>query len=456
VSFGYKNYLLTLLAVIVAFNGVDGVALSLLLQNIKLDLSLSDTQLGVLTGIAYALFYSIMGIPIARWADRGNRIVIIAITTALWSAAVALCGFAASFVQLMLIRVAIGVGEAGCIPPAHSLIADHFTRAERPRAVSRYMLGGSLGAFLGYFAAGWLNELYGWRMTFVLLGLPGLLLALIAWFSLKEPRASKAHRELAYQAPAYPHKPQLGFMDVCALLWRSVAFRHLLLCFSVVAFFGNGMLKWQPAFFMRSFGMQTGELGTWLAVVYGCSGLLGTVLGGELTARYAANNERLQLKAIAILYGALMLVKAATYLATNKYLALGLAGLHYFCAAASLAPIFATIQTLVPARMRATALAIVYLFSHLIGAGMGPFAAGAISDALRPIFAQESLRYALLALSPGYLWAARHVWRASTTVAKDIETARSAGDEDTCSPTERGVTPEFIVARPRESRSHQS
>src|SRR5688500_10553590 len=164
----YKQYLLAVLLVVLASNYMDRLALGLLLQDIKVDLALSDTQLGFLSGIAFALFYSVMGLPIARWADRGNRVAIITFTTVLWSAAVALCGVAGNFVQLLLIRMVVAVGEAGCIPPAHSLIADYFTRAERPRAVAIYMLGGQLSV-VGYFAAGWLNELYGWRVTFMLL-----------------------------------------------------------------------------------------------------------------------------------------------------------------------------------------------------------------------------------------------------------------------------------------------
>jgi predicted MFS family arabinose efflux permease len=166
----YKRYLLGVLLLIYAFNGVDRLALGLLMQNIKADLHLSDTELGVLTGIAFALFYSLMGIPLARWADSGNRVTLIAATTALWSVAVAMCGMVGNFMQLLSVRIFVAVGEAGCVPPAHSLIADYFGRAERPRAVSIYMLGTSLSGVIGYFLAGWLNEFYGWRSTFILLG----------------------------------------------------------------------------------------------------------------------------------------------------------------------------------------------------------------------------------------------------------------------------------------------
>src|SRR5882672_8968801 len=158
----YKNYLLTVLLAVYAFNAVDRLALGLVLQNIKSDLALSDTQLGFLTGIAFALFYSVMGIPIARWADRGDRVTIISITTTLWSVAVILCGVAGTFLQLLLIRIGVAVGEAGCIPAANSLIPDYFTRSERPRAVGIYMLAGAISVLVGYMLGGWLNQIYGW------------------------------------------------------------------------------------------------------------------------------------------------------------------------------------------------------------------------------------------------------------------------------------------------------
>ena len=184
----YKRYALGVLTVIFLFNCVDRVALGIVLEDIKIDLDLTDTQLGLLSGISFALFYSVMGIPIARWADRGNRVTIISVTTFLWSVAVALCGLAGSFVQLLLIRIGVAVGEAGCNPPAFSLMADYFTRAERPRAAAIYAMGGALSFVVGFFGAGWLNELYGWRVTLMVLASPGVVLAALAWFILKEPR----------------------------------------------------------------------------------------------------------------------------------------------------------------------------------------------------------------------------------------------------------------------------
>ncbi|HWK74445.1 MAG TPA: MFS transporter [Povalibacter sp.] len=432
----YKQYLLTVLLVILASNLVDRVALGVLLQDIKIDLDLSDTQLGFLTGIAFALFYSVMGLPIARWADRGNRVTIITVTTVLWSTTVALCGFAANFAQLLLIRVGVAVGEAGCIPPAHSLIADYYTRADRPRAIGRYMLGYPLSAVLGYFLAGWLNELYGWRVTFLLLALPGLGLAALAWFTFREPRTGRASdadgiREavrLSASSALDGPTPHPSVRDVCVTLWNNVTFRHLLLSWSVMSFFGWGVAQWKPAFFIRSYGLDTGEVGTWFAVTYGLAGFVGTYWGGELASRCAARNERLQLKAMAVAFAFFAVISAGIYVSSSPFWAFVLMGLSLLGVYTTYGPLFATIQTLVPPRMRASALATVYLFANLIGLGLGPLAAGALSDALRLRFGEESLRYALLAMCPGYLWAAWHLYWGSRTIDGDLQSLQQSGD----------------------------
>jgi MFS family permease len=404
---------------------VDRLALGLLLQDIKIDLQLSDTELGFLSGIAFALFYSVMGLPIARWADRGNRILIISLTATIWSVMVALCGAATSFAQLLLIRIGVGVGEAGCVPPAHSLIADYFTRAERPRAIARYMLGGPLSCVIGYFVAGWLNQLYGWRWTFVLLGAPGLVMAALAWFTLKEPRHqpmgaalvdSPSRRGEIEPAPLpHPSLRQVGLM-----LSRNRTFRHLLIALSILAFFSFGSAAWQPAFFIRSFKVQRATLGLWLSIVFGLGGILGTYLGGEWASRHAARNERRQLGLTALAQGGFGVLAALIYLSSNQYLSFGLLGVATVGAAMSTAPLFATIQTLVPPAMRAISIATIFLFSNLIGLGLGPLAVGALSDALRPWAGDESLRYALLAMCPGFLWVAWHLWRASLSVTRDL------------------------------------
>ena len=429
----YKNYLLSVLLVILAFNFVDRLALGLVLQDIKLELDLTDTQLGFLSGLAFALFYSVMGIPLARWADRGNRVTIISVTTMLWSACVALCGLAGSFVQLLLVRIGIAVGEAGCLPPAHSLIADYFNRSERPRALALYTMGGPLSFVFGYFLAGWLNEFYGWRVMFMLLGLPGVALALVAWLTLREPRLDRAAREQTAtdRAPsseqaevAQPSMREASMREVVVTLWSNVTFRHLLFCFAVYMFFNYGLMQWQPVFFIRSYGVQTGELGTWFALIWGVGGLLGTYLGGELATRHASNNESLQLKVMAWVYAGFGIVKACIYLSPTHYMALAMMALVAVGMNLVTGPLFATIQTLVPERMRAMSIATIYLVANFVGMGLGPLAAGIMSDALRPTFGDESLRYALVALCPGFFWAGWHLWRASQTVTRDLKAAQ--------------------------------
>jgi MFS transporter, Spinster family, sphingosine-1-phosphate transporter len=422
-----KNYVLAVLTIILMFNYVDRLALGVMLQDIKVDLQLSDTQLGVLSGIAFALFYSVMGVPIARWADRGNRVTIISLTAALWSAAVALCGMAGSFLQLLFIRVGVAVGEAGCIPPAFSLMADYFTRAERPRAAAIYGMGAPLSFVVGYFLAGWLNEFYGWRITFMVLGLPGLILAALARFTLREPRLNAVTPAGAESSAAAMTSAadQPSFKHVCATLWANETFCNLLLCLSVIAFFNYGILQWQPSFFIRSYGMETGEIGTWLAVTYGIGGLAGTYLGGELASRHAASNEQLQLKAMAFTIAGAGIISVVVYLSSNQYWAFALTGLYALGLSTINGPLYATIQTLVPERMRAVSFALVFLSSNLIGMGLGPMATGAMSDAFRPWAGEESLRYALLMMTPGYLWAGWYVWRGSRTVTRDLANAHA-------------------------------
>ena len=429
VSRNNKNYLLVMLLIVLAFHWTDRTALGLLLQDIKVDLRLTDTQLGLMSGIAFAIFYSLMGVPIARWADRGNRVTIIWLTTGLCGMAVAVCGLAGTFVQLLLIRIVVGVGEAGCAPAGHSLIAEHFTRAERPQATAIFALGAPLSIVIGYFMAGWLNQLYGWRLTFIFLGLPGLALAALAGLTLREPR--RRGRDKSASVPVA--SPALGRQEAAArpslktvslALWTNITFRNLLVGYSVLNFFVYGIAQWQPSFFVRSFGLRTGSLGTWLAIINGLVGVLGTYAGGRWASRHA-HNERLHLRFSVLVYVVLGVTSPFIYLAPNPYLAFALLAVSAFGYFSTFGPTAAAVQTLVPERMRATAFAILYLFINLIGIGLGPLAVGVLSDAFRPWAGEESLRYALLSLCPGYFWVAWHIWSASRTVARDVEvTAR--------------------------------
>lgn len=427
-----KKYLLALLLIIYAFNFVDRFALGLVQDAIKADLHLNDAELGLMNGLAFALFYSLMGIPIARLADRGNRVNIIALTAAVWSIMVALCGAVSTFTQLLLVRVGVGVGEAGCVPPANSLIADYFTRAERPKANALYQQGMNVSVIIAYFGAGWLNQLYGWRMMFLLVAAPGLILAVLAKLTIVEPRSSAASRTVSETDPG------LTLTEVFRTLWMNHAFRHVLLGFSLWYFLGYGIVQWQPSFFIRSFGLGTGELGLYLALVYGVCGIVGTSLGGAWASRFAPDDEALQLKAMAVvnvLFNGILW--AFIYISHDYRAALGLMA---FCAvggAMIYGPLFSIIQTLVPPRMRAVSIAIVLLCANLIGMGLGPLVVGVLSDLLVPAVGSDSLRYALLLLCPGYVWVSWHLWRASVTVKQDIEVSQddaARGDDPVVDP----------------------
>lgn len=420
-----RTYLLILLTVVLASVRIDRVALGLCLQDIKIDLDLNDVQLGVLTGIASTLFYAALGVPIARRADRGNRVAIIAWAAAAWSISVAVSGAALGFMQLLLIRIVAAVGEAGCYPASLSLISDYFSRDDRPRAVARYMLGLPIALAVGNLATGRLNEICGWRAMFVLIGMPGMALAAMCALTLADPR-----RSCALCAGVVPESAAHdgSLKEVARVLWSSAAYRHLLLCFSIWGLFGYGILQWQPVFFVRSHHVTTGQLGAWMALIYGVGGFLGTYLGGRAASRFAANNESRQLCGVAIVYILLALLSAGAYLASDLYVALALLALCAIGGAASNGPLFAAIQTLVPSRMRATATALMYLFCNLVGMGVGPLVAGALSDGLQPWLEEESLRYALLALCPGYLWCAWHLRRASRAYLRDASLMQARED----------------------------
>lgn len=407
----YKNYLLILLTVVAVFNFLDRFVLSLLLEPIKQELQLSDSQLGFLTGFAFALFYAVAGIPIARWADRGNRNSIISATTALWSAMVALCGFVSNFTQLLLVRVGVAVGEAGCLPPAQSLIADYFDRAERPRAMSIYWMCVPIATIIAYLGGGWLAENFGWRITLMTIGVPGILLAILVKLTLHEPRLEKPVN-LAIKQPS--------LKAVLNKLWQQRTFRHIVTAFCVGNFFGMGISQWLPTFFIRSHDMELGQLGAWLAFVWGAFGLLGNYMGGALTTYYASHRESLQLRSVAVVHVIAAVLYLMVYFSANKYIALACFAGVVFSFSLTFGPIFSAIQSLLSHRIRSVALAMIFMLANLIGFGLGPLATGILSDLLAPIFDKESLRYALALLSPGYLWVAYHYWRAGDMIEEDI------------------------------------
>jgi predicted MFS family arabinose efflux permease len=414
-STAYKRYVLGVMAAVYLFNLVDRGLMMLLLEPIKEDLGLSDTQLGFLTGIAFALFYATLGLPMARWADRGNRVTIASLAVALWAVTVMSCMLVTNYAQLVLARIAAAVGESGSNPPTYSLVGDYFPEAgERSRALSVYVSGSTLSALLSFMLGGWLNEQYGWRMTFFLLGIPGLLLAILVKLTVREPRVN-------VHAVTKSIKPAPFFRDVLSLLWNQRSCRHLSIALIVLYMMSLGLSPWYAAFLMRSHGMGTAELGIWLGLIVGVGGTAGILLGGYGASRFYAHDERGQLRAIAFGIASLVPCLAAFLLLPHKHQALmalvpiAVAFNFFF------GPVFALLQRLVPEDMRATTLAVVMLFANLIGMGLGPQIVGILSDVLRPSLGADALRYSMLMVSGVAFWGAVHFWKTGETIRADLE-----------------------------------
>jgi MFS family permease len=418
-SRAYLNYVLGLLVIINTFNYLDRQILSILLEPIKRDLQLSDTALGFLTGIAFALFYTFAGIPIARWADRGVRRAIISLGLAIWSGMTALTGLAQSFTQLALARIGVGLGEAACTPPTHSLLSDYFPPERRGTALSIFALGVPIGIMLGYLAGGWVNHHFGWRTAFFVVGTPGLLLAFISWVTLREP--PRGHSE-GLQVDKSTERESVS--EVLRFMWQLRSFRHISLAAALHALYGYGALAFMPAFMMRVHAMtNTAELGLWLGLIAGIFSGIGTVLGGNLSDRLAASRKDMRWYMWLPAWATMLSVPFSFlfYLWPEGRTALLLSIPGAILGPIYLGPTAAMTQGLVKLRMRATASAILLFVINLIGLGLGPQAVGALSDLLAPTYGTESLRYALLSVVViGSIWSALHYFFAARTLREDL------------------------------------
>lgn len=415
-SAGYSRYALGLLVVVYVFNFIDRSILSILLESIKEEFQVSDALLGLLSGPAFAILYSVVGLPVARWSDRGPRTTIIALAVFIWSGMTAVTGFAANFTHLMLARIGVGIGEAGCSPPAHSLISDYFPPARRATALSIYSLGIPIGGGIGYLAGGWLDEIFDWRTAFIVVGLPGVLLAAIVKLTLKEPRRG------SFDPPSKANVPQPSVREVLQRLNAMKSFRHMAVAAALHSFYGYGAAAFVAAFFRRSHGMEPGELGSWLATIAFTAGAAGTFLGGYLGDRLGTMDKRWYMWVPAL--GTVIYIPFAfmIYLSPNPYVALAISAPASVLGGMYLGPTFAMTQTLVPPSMRATAAAILLFVINMIGLALGPQGVGILSDLLVPTFEKESLRYALLIVVVGFAaWSVLHYTIAARTLRADLQ-----------------------------------
>jgi predicted MFS family arabinose efflux permease len=410
-----RNYALSVLVVVYTFNFIDRQILSILLEPIKQDLGLSDSALGMLTGFAFALFYATLGIPIARFADRGNRRNLIALALTIWSGMTALSGLAQNFWHLLLARIGVGVGEAGCSPPAHSMIADYFPAENRATALGIYSLGIPFGILFGFIAGGWLNEFFGWRVAFFVVGIPGVLLALLVRYTLREPPRGMAEGRVA-------EVEQPTVMETFRFLWSKRSFRHMAVGGGLTAFVGYGVVTWVPSFLIRSYGMSTGDVGTYLGLILGIPGGIGIALGGYLADRYGARDTRWYLWVVAVALIACVPLSFGVYLSATAFASLIFLIIPILLGDFYQATTFSQTQGLVSLRMRSVAAAVLLFILNIIGLGAGPQAVGILSDVLQPQYGDESLRYALLILSLVNVWSAYHYYLAGKYLKDDLVT----------------------------------
>ena len=412
-----RNYALGLLTIVYSFNFIDRQLLSILQESIKLELSLSDSQLGLLTGFAFAVFYVTAGIPIARWADRSNRRNIVALSVGLWSLMTAVSGSVQNYAQLLLARIGVGVGEAGGSPPSHSIISDIFPPEKRASAIAFYSTGVNIGILFGFLLGGWLNEYFGWRIAFVVVGVPGLLLAVLVRMTLAEPLRGLAEKKQVSDE-------QVPFGAVVALLWSRLSFRHMAFAGALNAFAGYSTANWTASFMIRSHDMTTGELGTWLAMIMGFGGAIGVFCGGLIADKLAPRDKRWYVWLPAATGIVCVPFMASVYLVDNPYTALTLSIVPGLLFNIFLGNAIATTHGMVGLRMRATASAILFLIFNIIGLGIGPWSIGLLSDYLEPSMGVDSLRYAMLYLIPPMMfWSACHFYLASRTLREDLAAA---------------------------------
>jgi MFS family permease len=399
----YRSYVLVVLVLVYTFNFIDRQIVGILAVPIKSELHLSDSQLGLMGGLAFALFYTLLGIPIARLADRVNRTGIMTAALALWSLMTAVCGFTQNFAQLFLARVGVGVGEAGGVTPAYSLICDYFPPKERARALSAYSFGIPIGSAVGIVLGGFITSIMSWRAAFFIVGLAGLVITPLLKFTVREPERGTLDpvRTEADRAAGAP-----SLLDIIAVLARKPSFWGLSLGASCASMMGYGLFFWAPSFMVRSFHLSLLHA----SLVYGglvlIGGLLGIWLGGVLADRYGDGRRGMYAFIPAIAFIATLPFYVAGVLSTTLWISVAVLLVPTALGLAWLGPVLTAVQHLVPAHMRATASALFLFINNLIGIGLGTTLIGLVSDSMRLRFGAESLRYAILGGTGFYLIAA--------------------------------------------------
>lgn len=401
---------LVLLLLVYTLSISDRMILSILFPDIKAEFGLTDTQLGLLGGISFALFYATIGLPIARLADQYSRKNIIIVSLVIFSLMTAFSGLAAGFISLLLLRICVGIGEAGVNPASHSIIADYFPPHRRGFAMATLMLGGSFGMILGFVGGGIIAEAYGWRIALIAVGLPGLLLAAVMVRLLKEPSRG------SFDAETPPPPPPL--LTTAVMMWTNPAMRHLIAGATIAAMMSYGITQWLPTFFMRTHDLSQSETGMMMAGVFGILGAIGALVAGKWFDRLSLRGFQHGLWMLTIVPFISMPLFMFGLLADSLTIAMLFFIVPAFASNYFMGPILAMVQTLSPVNMRAVSSAIQMLCINLVGMGLGPLLVGMLSDLLSPRYGDDALGVALAYFTILGFWGALHCWLCGRAIAK--------------------------------------
>jgi predicted MFS family arabinose efflux permease len=412
-----KRYTLGVLVLVYTFNFIDRQILSILIEPIKAELGVSDFAMGLLSGTAFAIFYATLGMPLALIADRWNRRNLIGISLAIWSGMTAVSGLANNFWQLAAARIGVGIGEAGCSPAAHSMIADLYSVKDRATALGVYALGIPFGIMFGLFAGGAIADALGWRIAFFVVGVPGILLSLVVFFTVKEPPRGHADGHV------HTESDRASILQVFRFLIGKRSFVHITAGGGLTAFVQYGLITWAPTFYVRSHDMSLTEAGLWLGLVLGIPGGVGIVAGGWLSDRFGSRDTRWYLWVSAIALAVIVPFAASAFLVDAWWLSLLLLSVPVCFGNFYQGTTFSQTQGLAPVHMRAVAAGILLFLLNFIGFVFGPPAVGRLSDAFAGTFGDDALGYSLLTWAFLNLWAAFHYWRAGAHLPSDLPAA---------------------------------
>lgn len=379
-----RNIALFVLTLVYTFNFLDRQLVVILAEPIKADLALSDTQLGLLTGFSFALIYVTAGIPLAYFADRANRRNILAVCLTIWSAMTSVSGLAQNFVHMLLARVGVALGEAGGSPPSHSMISDLFPEEKRGRALSIYSMGVPVGAMLGFVLGGLLAQQLGWRITFIVMGIPGILLAGLLCLLVKEPKRP-------IESGAKP-----TFKQTLSLLFDRPSFWLIAMGMAFIAFTGFAVGNFYPSFLIRTHNLEIAQVGYIMAASAGVMGTLGTIIGGFMGDKLGQKDKRWYLWVPALAIACMMPFTAGSLLTTSLPIAAVCIGVNSFFGSSYMGCCFAISHSIVPANMRAMTSALLFFVMSIIGLGLGPLFTGVVSDMLTNNGSAHGLRNAML------------------------------------------------------------